>query len=73
MVNLIRLVNPTQTRYVFHGFRLSIMCFDQVRVNSITNMLFMLNIIILIIIYINFNDRINKQVIRDVSCYLITN
>ena len=73
MVNLIRLVNPTQTRYVFHVFRLSIMCFDQVCVNSITNILFMLNIIILIIIYINFNDRINKQVIRDVSCYLITN
>ena len=40
-------------------------------INLITNMLFMLNITGLIIIHINLNDRINKQVIRDVSCYLI--
>ena len=34
-------------------------------------MLCILNIIGLIIIHINLNDQINKQVIRDVSCYLI--
>ena len=36
-------------------------------------MLFVLNIDELIIIHINLNEQINKQVIRVVLCYPITN